>query len=135
MIDTMRKRSWFRFRLRMLVVIIAILAIPIAWKCYRLQALNAERARVAGQWFEEDEINGRTLRFSSEHVDVGIPGGGVGQIDFHLDDGSGVSKGIYRLDGDRMEIAQNNASEPRPTDFDKQKVRSVWTATRPAKPN
>ncbi len=64
-----------------------------------------------------------------------IPSGGVGQIDFHLDDGNGVSKGIYKLDGDKMEIAQNNAGEPRPTDFDKQKARAVWTATRSANQN
>jgi hypothetical protein len=60
---------------------------------------------------------------------LGMPTAGIGEIDFHMIRGGGISKGIYRFNGDRIEVSQSTPGKPRPTDFEKVDGHSVWSAT------
>ena len=127
-------RIKLRFSLRVLLVVVAISAVPIAWFCHRMRVMNAERERLVGTW----ELDGTNLRyeFSSHGFEVGMPHDGIGQIDFY-DAGNGKTvKGIYRFSGDLLEVAANvfDLDKPRPANFDKGEAHNIWRRINPENP-
>jgi hypothetical protein len=124
---TNKKRRWFRYSLRSLLVVWTIAAMAIGWNVHRQRIIKAERAKLVGSW----EVNGRSdtgsysmtlFELSDLDFDVGVPHDDVGTIDF------GSSKGIYRVVGDTLEMAVNHPGEPRPTTFTDAKL--FWDAKR-----
>ena len=116
-----------RFSLRTLLMLVAVLAVPIAWFGYRTRVMNAERERLVGTW----ELDGTKLRFdfSSDDFAVGMPHDGIGQIDFYTPGrGKMISKAIYRFNGDLLEVAANvlDFNKLRPTNFDQGEVLNIF---------
>jgi hypothetical protein len=81
-----------------------------------------EREKLAGKWVLDD---GRLLEFSVDHCDIGVPSDGLGQMDFHMNppvtlpDGTrtNLSRAIYRINGNQIQVSQAEPGNPRPKDF------------------
>jgi hypothetical protein len=67
---------------------------------------------------------------SGQGVELHVPYGGIGRIDFQMENGSGISRGIYRWDGDTITVAQSPPNQPRPTSFEPASGVSIWTGIR-----
>src|SRR5690242_13441996 len=115
------RRRWFRYSLRSLLILVTLSAVAIGWYTHRQRIINAERAKLVGSW----NVNGRSdtgsfimmsYQLSEMGFQVGVPDGDLGTIDFP-GSGAGLSKGIYRIDGDSLIMATNGAGKRRPTTF------------------
>jgi len=127
MTETKLKRRWFRFSQRTLLVLfllVAIVAVAAGWYVNRLRIIKLEREKLVGMW-ELD--SGLVIDIQNDRCDVGVPTYGVGQIDFHaktpfkFPDGTStdIVHAIYRIDGDRIQIAEAYPGKERPNDFEK----------------
>lgn len=130
------ERRWYQFGLRTLLAFVFVLAVASAWYGYRLRVIEQERSRLAGKWYARwgtapllIEPN-PAFDVNDKEVDIYMPYGGMGRIDFQMGDGSGVSRGIYRWDGDTITVAQANPNQLRPTSFEKADGISIWTGVR-----
>jgi len=132
------KRRWYQFGLRTLLALVFVVAAGSAWYGYRLRLIEQERSRLAGTWYARWDSTPLLIApqpsfdVSDKGVDLHVPYGGIGRIDFKMGDGSGVSRGIYRWDGDTITVAQANPNQPRPTSFEKADGISIWTGIRKA---
>jgi hypothetical protein len=129
------KRRWFRYSLRTLLVLVALSAAAIGWYTHRQRMIKAERAKLLGGWVIAEwhrgdfGTYGNPIQLSETDFSVGVPNGDIGTIDFRATPGE-HSKGIYRIVGNTLQVAQNDVGKPRPTTFDDRQADSVWTATR-----
>ena len=134
------KPRWYQFGLRTLLAFVFVLAVASAWYGYRLRLIEQERSRLAGTWYARwgtvplivssepsFDVNGKG-------VDLHVPQGGIGRIDFQMRNGHGVSRGIYRWDGDTIIVAQSQPDQPRPTSFEETDGVSIWTGVRKVAP-
>ena len=131
------RRRWYQFSLKTLLALVIILAAASGWYGNRLRLIEQERGRLAGKWYVRWEkaappilSQQPSLDVRGEGVDLHVPQEGIGRIDFHMRDGSGISRGIYRLDGNTITVAQSDPNQPRPTSFEKMDGVSVWTGDR-----
>jgi hypothetical protein len=138
--DPAPKRRWYQFGLRTLLAFVFVLAVASAWYGNRLRLIEQERSRLAGKWHARwgtarllIEPN-PAFDVNDKGVEIHVPYGGIGRIDFQMGDGSGVSRGIYRWDGDTIIVAQANPNQPRPTSFEKEDGISIWTGVRKVAP-
>src|SRR5690349_4774119 len=101
---TTLKRRWYQFGLRTLLAFVFVVAAASAWYGNRVRLLEHERSRLAGQWHARWGTNPLLVEPlvsfdpSDKGVQLHVPSGGVGRIDFQMSDGSGISRGIYRWD-------------------------------------
>jgi hypothetical protein len=125
--STKPKRRWYQFSLKSLLVLMAIAAIAIAWYTHRQRILNGERAKIVGNWDFGPPFPNGVMTFSETDFDVEMPKDGIGRIIFHST--AGDSLGIYRILGNKLEVAQNEVGKPWPESFDKSRY-SVWNAVK-----
>jgi hypothetical protein len=135
-VNTQPKRRWYQFGLRSFLAFIFALAVASAWYGNRIRLLEQERARLAGKWYARVEAVPLVLAplpsfdVDSQGVDLHVPYGGVGRIDFQLKNSAGVSRGIYRWDGDTITVTQSQPNQPRPKSFEEADGVSIWTGVR-----
>ena len=126
------RRRWLTFSLRTLLAAVTMLAIALSWYVSRTRILAAERARLAGTWVVVQGPNNRKIGifidFLGEKKTVLMPREGVGQIDYHGNEG--IMRAIYRIDGNTIEVCTGWPGCPRPLAFEKGKDRSLWRAVR-----
>src|SRR5689334_1596708 len=118
-----RKSRWYQFSLRTLLVVVFLVAGGAAWYGYRVRLIEQERSRLAGTWYarfgtEPPSFGIGAVAMSGQGVELHVPYGGIGRIDFQMENGSGISRGIYRWDGDTITVAQSPPNQPRPTSFE-----------------
>jgi len=112
-------------------VLVTMASITAAWYAHRLHVLKVEREKIVGEWQGLGSISPARISISDSKFDLGMPHNGIGQIDFPMDNGKGIAKGIYRIDGDVIQVAQSEPGKPRPSDFKEfDKGVSVWSAKR-----
>lgn len=135
------KTRWYQFSLRTLLAVVTFLAIVSGWYGYRLRLVEQERSRLAGKWHLRWDnqpllIDSKQpfIDVSEEGVDLLVPRGGIGWIDFQLAEG-GISRGIYRCEGNTITVAQGDSNQPRPTSFENINGVSVWTGVRKPLPS
>ncbi|HUY90869.1 MAG TPA: hypothetical protein VMV10_19190 [Pirellulales bacterium] len=120
-------RRTYRFRLSTLLLTITIIAAVCAWYSHRLHEVRLEIRRLAGKWQmfnsrgEPLVLNGKPLIEDFEQsIRNGTctidPAHDPKWIDFHSS--TGVSRGIYRWEGNRLRVAQSSENALRPTSFD-----------------
>jgi hypothetical protein len=130
------KRRWFRFSLRTLLIFVTVSAVATGWHTHRQRIIKAEAQRLYGRWkVIEEELGGYVGELSEGDFKIGVPKDGVGWIDFMCNDpnvapGTLASRGIYKFEGNKLIVAQNEMGKPRPTSFDESEAKSVWSAWR-----
>ena len=125
------QRSWFQFSIRTLLLVFVVIAATASWYGYRQRLLELERRQLSGKW--EITVHGhviQTFDFSDQSLRLLVPAQGVGRVDFQMAHGTGLSRGIYRWEGDELTVAQAHPGHPRPTAFEKSEWVNVWKATR-----
>ena len=127
-------RSTYRFRLSTLLLATMVISVACGWYSKRWHATRLEQQRLAGRWrmLNRDGVpivlQGKPLicdleqKFREGSCTIN-PAHDPKWIDFHS--ATGTSRGIYRWEGDRVQLRQVSENALRPKSFDQKEEPEV----------
>jgi hypothetical protein len=124
------KRQTYRFRLRTLFILVALICCALGWLSYKRHLLDVEYRALRGRWRAVTD-SGEPIIVKGEAIIIEISpstttlvdvSSDIRSLDFHTPDGA-ASEAIYRWEGDRIRVREVSRGAIRPTSFGSERAK------------